>query len=83
MEIVRAGLARVHDRSLSVLPKDTVLALRVAEREALTNHRFIWATTATTATTASSSSSIGAGMITTFALLLLNPSYYKSMIITL
>ena len=64
VEIVRAGLARVHDRSLTAVPKDTVLALRVAEREALTNHRFIWSTTTTTAASSSSSSLLlsGAGI---------------------
>ena len=41
VEIVKVGLARVHDRFLGSVTKDTALALRLAEREAQAKRLFI------------------------------------------
>ena len=41
VEIVKVGLARVHDRFVGSVTKDTALALRLAEREAQAKRLFI------------------------------------------
>ncbi len=42
LELIKAGLGKVADWNLALLPRETVISLRAAEIEAKSNRRGVW-----------------------------------------